>query len=76
MHIKLLKGFRNVYRFYCISYYSDGIIDPLIPLNLAKYLKKEKEYIPWAMARSKLDCITILISDKKLKRLYKVRKNH
>ena len=51
---------------------SDGIIDPLIPLKLSKYLKEEKHYIPWAMARAKLDCMTILLSDKKIKKLYKV----
>jgi len=49
----------------------DGIIDPLIPLKLSKYLKKEKHYIPWAMARAKLDCMSILLSDKKMKKLYK-----
>ena len=52
--------------------FSDGIIDPLIPLKLSKYLKKEKHYIPWAMARAKLDCMSILLSDKKMKKLYKV----
>lgn len=52
--------------------FSDGIIDPIIPLKLSKYLKKEKHYIPWAMARAKLDCITMLLSDKKMKKLYKV----
>eukprot|EP00795_Rhopilema_esculentum_P007813 gene7813-13677_t len=47
----------------------DGIIDPLIPLKLTKYLKKEKHYLPWAMARAKLDCV--IIQNKKIKKLYK-----
>ena len=44
----------------------------MIPLQLAKYLKNEKHYIPWAMARAKLDCMTMMIQDKKIKKGYKV----
>eukprot|EP00794_Sanderia_malayensis_P004789 gene4789-5416_t len=49
----------------------DGIISPAIPLKMSKYLVNEKHYLPWAMARSKLDCMTLLMDNKKSKKLYK-----
>jgi aminopeptidase N len=49
----------------------EGIIDPVIALNLSQYLSKEEDYLPWAMARSKLECMTNLMTNKSRKARYK-----
>ena len=53
----------------------DELLDPLVALNITKYLSKERDFIPWAMARSKSECIAMMIQDHSVKRKFKVTFN-
>ncbi|XP_065670521.1 endoplasmic reticulum aminopeptidase 1 isoform X1 [Hydra vulgaris] len=49
----------------------EEILDPIVALNITKYLSKERDFIPWAMARSKSECIAMMIQDHSVKRKFK-----
>ena len=53
--------------FFC----SQGLLDPVLALNLSTYLVQEKHPVPWALARGKSKCLMGLLS-KAHKLLYKV----
>lgn len=57
----------NVYILFC----SQGLLDPVLALNLSTYLVQEKHPVPWALARGKSKCLMGLLS-KAHKLLYKV----
>ncbi|KII62447.1 Endoplasmic reticulum aminopeptidase 1 [Thelohanellus kitauei] len=49
----------------------DGIISPLVTLELLSYLDKENDYLPWSMLRSKYLCFAKFLGDKQAIRAYK-----
>ena len=51
----------------------EDIIDPIIALEMTKYLTKERAFIPWAMVRARSECISMVLKDKNDKLKYKVR---
>ena len=57
----------NVYILFC----SQGLLDPVLALNLSTYLVQENHPVPWALARGKSKCLMGLLS-KAHKLLYKV----
>ena len=48
------------------------MLDPIVPLDVTKYLSKERDYIPWSIMRSRSECLSVLIHDKSLKIKLKV----
>ena len=50
----------------------EELLDPIIALELTKYLSKERDFIPWAMVRSRSECISMMLQDKSIKIKYKV----
>ena len=50
----------------------ERMLDPTIVLDLVQYMRKERDLIPFIMLRSKAECISTLIKDKKLKQKYLV----
>lgn len=50
----------------------EELLDPIIALEMTKYLSKEWAYIPWAMMRSRTECLYPLVHEKSVKLKLKV----
>lgn len=51
----------------------ERIIEPTLPLDLVRYMNKEDHLIPFSMLRSKSECLSTTLQDKKVKAKYMVR---
>ena len=51
----------------------ERMIEPTLPLDLVRYMNKEDHLIPFSMLRSKSECLSTALQDKKLKVKYMVR---
>jgi len=49
----------------------ENLIDPTIPLEMTRYLQKERAFIPWAMIRARSECMSMMLPDKNDKIKYK-----
>lgn len=52
----------------------ERMLDPIILLNLTRYLRLELDFIPFSMLRSKCECVSALLHEKSLKQKYMVSK--
>lgn len=53
--------------------FSQGLLDPILALNLSRYLVKELHPVPWAVTRRSAKCLWGVFS-KPHKLLYKVQR--
>lgn len=59
--------------FFFLIPFSQGLLDPILALNLSRYLFKELHPVPWAVARRSAKCLWGVFS-KPHKLLYKVQR--
>jgi len=59
--------------FFFLIPFSQGLLDPILALNLSRYLVKELHPVPWAVARRSAKCLWGVFS-RPHKLLYKVQR--
>lgn len=62
---------KPLYPLYYLLFLSQGLLDPLLALNLSTYLFRELHPVPWAVARKVTKCLLEVFS-KPHRPLYKV----
>ena len=72
-HSKIANRKPNFLFFFFLIPFSQGLLDPILALNLSRYLVKEVHPVPWDVARRSAKCLWGVFS-KPHKLLYKVQR--